>query len=70
MTGMLEAMLRQLSPSKSDTQIIEASRVLWAGVHGITLLSVDDKLFTTAPVDGAALIDNLLTGYLAGWVEN
>ncbi|WP_407330908.1 TetR/AcrR family transcriptional regulator [Enterovibrio sp. 27052020O] len=69
MTGMLETLLRQLSPSKSEDDIVQASRVLWSGVHGITLLSVDDKLFTDAPVDGGKLIDNLLTGYLSSWVE-
>ncbi|MDD1793006.1 WHG domain-containing protein [Enterovibrio sp. ZSDZ42] len=69
MTGLLEALLRQLSPNKSDEKVVEASRVLWAGVHGITLLSVDDKLFTDAHVDGGKLIENLLTGYLSSWVE-
>ncbi|PKF51020.1 TetR/AcrR family transcriptional regulator [Enterovibrio nigricans] len=70
MTGLLEALLRKLSPDKSDEDVIQASRVLWAGVHGITLLSVDDKLFTDVPVNGGELIDNLLSGYLSGWVSH
>ncbi|KXF81399.1 TetR/AcrR family transcriptional regulator [Enterovibrio coralii] len=69
MTGLLEALLRKLSPNKSDEEVVQASRVLWAGVHGITLLSVDDKLFTDVPVNGGELIDNLLAGYLSGWVQ-
>ncbi|UKA02593.1 TetR/AcrR family transcriptional regulator [Photobacterium damselae] len=67
MTGMLEALIRQITPNKSEDEILEASRVLWAGVHGITLLTVDDKLFTSTPVDGKALIDNLLSTYLNTW---
>ncbi|MGR5146594.1 TetR/AcrR family transcriptional regulator [Photobacterium alginatilyticum] len=67
MTGMLERLIRQITPSKSDEAILEASRVLWAGVHGITLLTVDDKLFTSTPVDGKALIDNLIDTYLNAW---
>ena len=67
MTGMLESLIRQITPQKSDEEVLEASRVLWAGVHGITLLSVDDKLFTSTPVDGKALIDNLINTYLNAW---
>ncbi|MCM0147520.1 WHG domain-containing protein [Photobacterium galatheae] len=67
MTSMLEGLIRQLIPTQSDKAVLEASRVIWAGVHGITLLTVDDKLFTSTPVDGKALIDNLLDTYLSVW---
>ncbi|MBD8512281.1 WHG domain-containing protein [Photobacterium sp. WH77] len=67
MINMLESLIRQLIPDQSETAVMEASRVLWAGVHGITLLTVDDKLFTSTPVDGKALIDNLLDTYLNNW---
>lgn len=64
MTSILEKLVAILSPHKSYDEIVEASRVLWAGVHGITLLSVDDKFFTSSSIDGKALIENLLTNYL------
>lgn len=67
MTGMLETLISQINPDINDADVLAASRVLWAGVHGITLLTVDDKLFTEVPVDGKALIDNLLTTYLNVW---
>jgi len=67
MTGMLEELMMLLAPQKSKQQAIEASRVLWAGVHGITLLSVDDKFFTASPVDGKALIKNLIENYTNSW---
>ncbi|WP_341851041.1 TetR-like C-terminal domain-containing protein [Vibrio vulnificus] len=67
MTGMLEALLQQIAPSRTPTEVLQASRVLWSGVHGITLLSVDDKFFSSEPIDGKELIDSLLTNYLTNW---
>ncbi|HAS63594.1 MAG TPA: TetR family transcriptional regulator [Vibrio sp.] len=67
MTGMLEGLLRQLAPNRGEKEVIQASRVLWSGVHGITLLSVDDKFFASEPIDGKELIKNLLSNYLKNW---
>lgn len=67
MMGMLEQLMMLLSPNKTKVEAIEASRVIWAGVHGITQLSVDDKFFTSSPIDGKALIDNLISNYLQNW---
>ncbi|MBR9874052.1 MAG: TetR/AcrR family transcriptional regulator [Vibrionaceae bacterium] len=67
MTGILESLLAEISPHRTDSEVIQASRVLWSGVHGITLLSVDDKFFSSEPVDGKVLISNLLSNYLNNW---
>ncbi|SJN59278.1 TetR-like C-terminal domain-containing protein [Vibrio ruber] len=67
MTDILETLLKQLAPQRSAEEITTTSRVLWAGVHGITLLSVDDKFFASSPIDGNELIHNLLTHYLQAW---
>jgi AcrR family transcriptional regulator len=67
MTGMLEHLLSELRPERSPTDVMKASRVLWAGVHGITLLSVDDKFFTSEPIDGSVLIKDLISNYLKSW---
>ncbi|NOI59666.1 TetR/AcrR family transcriptional regulator [Vibrio coralliilyticus] len=67
MTGMLEQLLQVLAPHRSPKEVLQASRVLWSGVHGITLLSVDDKFFAAEPVDGKELINNLLSHYIANW---
>ncbi|EGA66875.1 WHG domain-containing protein [Vibrio brasiliensis] len=67
MTGMLEHLLQAIAPHRSETDVLKASRVLWSGVHGITLLSVDDKFFTDQPIDGKELIENLLSNYLTNW---
>ncbi|WP_158107583.1 TetR/AcrR family transcriptional regulator [Vibrio furnissii] len=67
MTSMLEGLLKVIAPQRSDSEILRTSRVLWSGVHGITLLSVDDKFFASEPIDGKALIEDLLSNYLANW---
>ncbi|MGR5287934.1 TetR/AcrR family transcriptional regulator [Vibrio maritimus] len=67
MTGMLEHLLSELRPERLPTDVMKASRVLWAGVHGITLLSVDDKFFTSEPIDGSVLIKDLISNYLKSW---
>ncbi len=67
MTGMLEQLLSQLAPQRNSKEVLQASRVLWSGVHGITLLSVDDKFFAAEPIEGKKLIDNLLSSYIANW---
>ncbi|MCE7623522.1 TetR/AcrR family transcriptional regulator [Vibrio fluvialis] len=67
MTSMLEGLLKVIAPQRSDGEILRTSRVLWSGVHGITLLSVDDKFFAAEPIDGKALIEDLLSNYLANW---
>jgi AcrR family transcriptional regulator len=67
MTDMLESLLAEISPNRTESEVVQASRVLWSGVHGITLLSVDDKFFSSEPVDGKALISNLLSNYIANW---
>lgn len=67
MTGMLESLLAELAPYRSKQEVLQASRVLWSGVHGITLLSVDDKFFSSEPIDGKELINNLISNYLMNW---
>lgn len=67
MTNMLEGLLKVIAPLRSEQEVLQASRVLWSGVHGITVLSVDDKFFAIEPIDGNALIENLLNHYLANW---
>lgn len=67
MTTMLEGLLQIIAPQRTKQEILQASRVLWSGVHGITLLSVDDKFFAAEPIDGKELIENLLSNYLTNW---
>nr|WP_086938153.1 TetR-like C-terminal domain-containing protein [Thaumasiovibrio occultus] len=67
LTDVLETQVRALTNLDDAREVQTISRVLWAGVHGITLLAVDNKLFADDSLSGAALIDNLLDNYLARW---
>ncbi len=67
LTTMLESQVSAMTQISEAKEIEKISRVLWAGVHGITLLSVDDKLFADDGISGNELIDNLLENYLARW---
>ncbi len=62
----LEEALAPLIGGKNAGEQKRAARALWAGVHGMTSLSTAAKL---APVTGpasAALVDDLVSTYLAG----
>jgi AcrR family transcriptional regulator len=66
---LLVMCLKQLNPNKSDEEQHLASRVLWSGVHGITQLSLGDKLFLNQHSDGKTMIRSLLENYLATWAK-
>ena len=53
-------------PADGDGDLRRASRVLWAGVHGITSLSTADKLSVVTTETAGRLIDDLVGTYLAG----
>jgi AcrR family transcriptional regulator len=62
----LEDALAPLIDAKDSGAQKRAARTLWAGVHGMTSLSTASKLSrVTGPASGA-LIDDLVSTYLAG----
>ncbi|MCU4675848.1 WHG domain-containing protein [Catenovulum sp. 2E275] len=63
---LLQNVLQQIKPDEQPQAIADTSRTLWASVHGITQLTLEDKLFS----DGAAgdqLIQQLITHFLLSW---
>jgi AcrR family transcriptional regulator len=67
--GLMGHVERALAPhfapgGEGDLQ--RASRVLWAGVHGITSLSTTDKLKVVTTETAASLVDDLIGTYMAG----
>ena len=70
MMGVLEEIIKTINPIKEQSEIEQSSRVIWASVHGITLLSLDDLLFSSTPIDGHLLIDNLLLNYINQWKQH
>ena len=65
----VEVAMRPLFPN-DDIGCKRASRVLWAGVHGITSLSTADKLSVMTTEAAALLVDDLVSNYLAGLHAN
>ena len=62
----VEEALAPLFPPGREADRQRAARVLWAGVHGITSLSTADKLSVITSESASRLIDDLVSGYLAG----
>jgi AcrR family transcriptional regulator len=67
--GLMAHVERALAPhfpEGKEADLQRASRVLWAGVHGITSLSTADKLSVVTTETAGRLIDDLVGTYLAG----
>lgn len=64
--GHVEQALAAHFPAGREAELRRASRVLWAGVHGITSLSTADKLSVVTTETAGRLIDDLVGTYLAG----
>ncbi len=65
--SLLESRLKVLNPQSSEEERHKASRVIWAAVHGICTLVIDDKLFAQETLTGESMIQSLLTHYLGSW---
>lgn len=69
---LIELRLIALSSSAKPDQLQQASRTIWASVHGICMLQVDNKIFASANIDGLSIsgegmIKSLINNYLASW---
>lgn len=63
----LEARLSEIGPSRERAAVQLGSRTLWSAVHGITQLTLRDKLFLAGTAGPEAMVDNLVNCYLDGW---
>jgi hypothetical protein len=66
---MIEPLMAELAPTATSDQIIIASRTLWASVHGICVISVENKLFTPQNITSEMLIESLVLHYLNDWAK-
>jgi AcrR family transcriptional regulator len=62
--GLVEAALRPLSADDLETQRI--ARVLWAGVHGICLLKIRQRMTLAGNQDAEAMTRMLVSNFLRG----
>lgn len=65
----IELQLTKLRPELPKSDIEISARVVWASIHGITQLAINDKLFVTQGVDGRIMLNTLLTHYLTSWLN-
>ncbi|WAJ70274.1 TetR/AcrR family transcriptional regulator [Catenovulum adriaticum] len=63
---LLQSALAELKPTASQNELADTSRALWASVHGITQLALEDKLFSKG-ASGEQLLEQLLNHFLASW---
>lgn len=66
---LVEAELTRLAPARSETQIAQAARALWSGVHGVCILGLTGRLGNVASDSLEALVESLISNYLAGFTS-
>ncbi|CCK75295.1 Transcriptional regulator [Oleispira antarctica RB-8] len=79
---LIELRLLKLSPQAKPNELQQASRTVWASVHGICMLEVDNKIFASTSnhyqgvdgqvvdrqaVNGGSMIHSLIHHYLTSW---
>ncbi len=62
----LEQSLMLCFPSLDPAAISQMARTLWGGVHGVTILSLRDKLFLNQQTDPRQMLDHLVETYVRG----
>ncbi|MGR9088567.1 MAG: TetR/AcrR family transcriptional regulator [Gammaproteobacteria bacterium] len=63
-----EAQFAKLAPGCSDAESKRAARVLWGGIHGITMLSLSGKLQFVEVEDVEGSVVMLVRNFIRGWV--
>jgi AcrR family transcriptional regulator len=66
--SLVERQLDLLAPNRPPSSRQLAARAIWTAVHGVCLLAVTGKLDVVTSVRDKALVESLVTHYLAGWL--
>lgn len=69
---LIELRLKHINPDAQSDELQQASRTIWASVHGICMLEVDNKIFASNTVsgisiNGESMIQSLIHNYLSSW---
>lgn len=65
--NLVAACLVGINSQKQQEQTQLSANTLWASVHGITLLALDDKLSLNMNADPKVMLSDLLDNYLCTW---
>jgi len=60
----VESQLSQYFPLACEQEVETMSRVLWGGIHGLTCLSLDGKLFETQ-----SCLQDMLTSHVSSYID-
>lgn len=63
----IEDLIGQLAPERGSDDCKRAARALWAGVHGICVLSLNGSLDRAGVENVLASVETLVTSFLKGW---
>ncbi len=66
---LVKVCLQSMNPNVGDEESRLAANTLWASVHGITWLTLDDKLSLNTQNDPKVMLDNLISHYLRSWKQ-
>ncbi|MCW8873049.1 MAG: TetR/AcrR family transcriptional regulator [Xanthomonadales bacterium] len=67
MFAMVEQGLQPLAGRHSQDDVLQASRALWGGVHGICILALSDNLGVAGVDSVQQLTESLIRNYLKGF---
>ena len=65
---IIEASLVPLAPNRNNREIAHAARALWAGIHGICIMGITQKLDTRSEKSIRTFAKSLTINYLIGLV--
>ena len=66
---VVEETLKALAPNQLESEVSQAARALWAGVHGICILGVTQKLGDVGEDSVQDLARLLMVNYLSGFAN-
>lgn len=64
----VEQQLQRLQAQATPTQLSQAARTLWSGVHGTCFLALSGSLKATGAQDAEAMVTLLTQNFIHGWV--
>ena len=67
--SVVEETLKPFAPLQNENEISQAARALWAGVHGICILGVTQKLGDVGKDSVQGLARSLIVNYLNGFAN-
>jgi AcrR family transcriptional regulator len=67
--AVVEKTLQPLAPHRKRKEISQAARALWAGIHGICILGITQKLGNAGEVSVLGLANALILNYLTGFTN-